>query len=80
MDDEDDDDIAEVEEAEEAELGAVEGTEDMVDALEDDSDTGCRYISSRQLPPQYSKLLPEHTMLQPVNGCGPAPVVRAVPQ
>lgn len=59
----------------------------MEDAAEDEDVASKRllvarisYISSLQLPPQYSKLLPEHSTLQSVNGCTPLPMLGAVPQ
>lgn len=65
----------------------MEATEDIVDAIEDADDGMGRlfvvwisYISSRQPPPQYSKLLPEHSTLQSVWGCIPLPTLGAVPQ
>ena len=69
-------------------MEAAEDTEDMDDTAGDDDDARSRlfvvawisYISSRQLPPQYSKLLPEHSTLQSVSDCTLLPVLGAVPQ
>ena len=65
----------------------MEAIEGIVDAAEDAGAATIRlfvawisYISSRQPPPQYSKLLPEHSALQSVSGCMPLPALGAVPQ
>ncbi len=42
--------------------------------------TWISYISSLQLPPQYSKLLPGHSTLQSVGGWAPLPALGDAPQ
>lgn len=73
--------------AEELSLEAIDDTEDMDDTAGDDDaaisrlvDAWSSYISSRQPPPQYSRLLPEQSTLQSVCGCTPLPTLGAVPQ
>ena len=65
----------------------MERAEDTDDTEEEENDARSRlfgawisYISSRQPPPQYSKLLPEHGTLQSVRDCIPLPTLGAVPQ
>ena len=81
-DEESDDDVAVMKESEElmsnpasvelgVELVVVEDDEDAVDNL---------YISSRQFPPQDSKLSPAHTILQSVTGCIPLSALGVDPQ
>lgn len=70
-----------------AEEAYVDVPEDIVDEVEDDGVAISRlfvawisYISSRQPPPQYSKLFPGHSTSQSVNGCTLLPMLGAVPQ